>query len=98
MLATLTQTMSQSRVSNDLPGPSLDPHLQGALFQHDVSMSIIETKHVYKHTCMRNVYTSLLGVQQHKHLHYVSGCDGGLRSGRLLLLHHIHSVHTVVNH
>ncbi len=96
MLATLTRTMSQSRVSNDLPELSLDIHLQGALFQHDTSMSIIKTKH--KHTCMCNDYTSLLGVQQHKHLHYVSGCDGGLGSGWLLLLHHIHSVHTVANH
>ncbi len=43
-------------------------------------------------------YASLLGVQQHEHLHYVSGCDGGLGSCWLLLLHNIHSVHTVVNH
>ncbi len=96
MLATLTQTMSQSRVSNDVPEPSLDTHLQGAFFKHDTSMSIITTTHT--HTCMRNIYSSLLGVQQHKHLHYVGGCDRGLGSGWLLLLHYIHTVHTVVNH
>ena len=87
--------MSPSMVSNDLSGPSLGTHSQGVLFQHDVSMTIIETN-ISTHACA--ILTSLLGVQQYKHLHYVSGCDGGLRSGWLLLMHHIHSVHTVVNH